>query len=86
MVHFFHRHSRVTVVVVEEGNLPQPRCPRFYMMVMWKALNGLHNTTSQCDKGLDQKRRRLEAEEMVKIKSKALQAYGRPLKMVTPFK
>ena len=32
-VYFLHRHVRDTVVVLEEGNLPHPRCPRCDMLV-----------------------------------------------------
>ena len=39
-VHFWHRHVRDTVLILEEGNLPHPRCPLCDMLVLWKALNG----------------------------------------------
>ena len=32
-VHFLHRHVLDTVVILEEGNLPHPRCTRCDMMV-----------------------------------------------------
>ena len=46
-VHFWHRHFRDTVVILEVGNLPYPWCPLYGMMVTWKALNGTHRRTSQ---------------------------------------
>ena len=63
-VHFFRRHIRDTVVILEEGNLPHPQCPRFDMLVPWKALNGRHTNTAQFSKGAEWKRRRLAAEDM----------------------
>ena len=58
------RHVQYTIIILEEGNLTHPQCPRCDMLVMWKALNGQHNTIAQCDKGSENKRRQLEAEEI----------------------
>ena len=44
-VHFVHRHVQDTVVLLEEGNLPLPRCD---LQVSKKALNGRHLETNQC--------------------------------------
>ena len=32
-VHFTHRHAQDTIVILEEGNLPYPRCPKCNMFV-----------------------------------------------------
>ena len=45
-VHFVHRHVHDTVVILEEGNLPLPRCPRCNLQVSRKALNGRHLETN----------------------------------------
>ena len=45
-VQLWHRHVRDTIVILEEGNLPHPRCPLCDMMVPWKALNGTHRRTA----------------------------------------
>ena len=37
-VHFVHRHVQDTVVMMEEGNLPHPRCLRCDLQVPRKAL------------------------------------------------
>ena len=58
-VHFVHRHVLNTVVILEEGNFPHPRCSRCDVLVPRKALNGRHPGTAQCKRGEDQKRRRL---------------------------
>ena len=58
-VHFVHRHVHDTVVILEEGNLPLPRCPRCDLQVSRKALNRRHLGTSQCRTGTERKRRRL---------------------------
>ena len=58
-VHFVHRHVLDTVVILEEGNFPHPRCARFDMQVPRRALNGRHPGTAQCAKGAERKRRRL---------------------------
>ena len=65
-VHFFHRHFQDTVIILEEGNLPYPRCPRYQIMVPWRALNGVHLATAQCDKGAERKQRCLAEEKLWK--------------------
>ena len=52
----------------------------------WKDLNGRPVTTSQCDKGAEQKRQRLSEEDMWDITERDIQADGRPLAKVTSFK
>ena len=62
-VHFVHRHVHNTVVMLEEGNLPLPQCPRCDLQVSRKALNGHHLGTLQCHKGAERKQRRLTETE-----------------------
>ena len=50
-VHFVHRHVHDTVVILEEVNLPLPRCPRCDLQVSRRALNGRHLGTNQCRTG-----------------------------------
>ena len=45
IVHFWHRHVRDTVVILEEGNLSHPWLPLCDMLMPWKALNGTHRCT-----------------------------------------
>ena len=85
-VHLFHWHVRDTVIILEEVNLPHPRCPRCDIMVPCHALNGSHLTTAQCAKGAERKRRRLKEEYLREISKRAFQAYGEPLETVTLFK
>ena len=85
-VHFVHRHVHDTVVILEEVNLPLPRCPRCDLQVSWKALNGRHLGTSQCRTGTEQKRRRLAEAEMQENLERAFHAYGKQMKAVTDFR
>ena len=41
-MHFWRRHVRDTIIILEEGNLPHPRCKNCNMFVLWKAYNGRH--------------------------------------------
>ena len=52
-VHFVHRNVHDTVAMLEEGNLPLPRCPRCDLQVSRKALNGRHLGTIQCRTGTE---------------------------------
>ena len=63
-VQFLHRHIRDTVIILEGGNLLQPRCPQYNLMAPWKALNGRHMTTAKCSKVVECKIWRLTEEEM----------------------
>ena len=44
-VYFAHLHAWDTIVILEEGNQPYPRCPQCDMFVSHKALNVRHLTT-----------------------------------------
>ena len=85
-VHFVHRHVHDTVVILEEGNLPLPRCPRCNLQVSRKALNGRHLGTSQCRTGTERKRIRLAETEMRENLEQAFHAYGKPMEAVSEFR
>ena len=85
-VHLWYRHVRYTVVILEECNLPQPRCPLCDMLVPCRDMNGIYRGTAQFKKGTERKRRRLEVEEEREVTSRAVSTYGHPLEMVTSFK
>ena len=84
-VHFVHRHVHNTVVILEEGNLPLPRCPRCDLQVSRKALNGCHLETNQCRTGAERKIRRLAAAEGEAATERAFHAYGKRMQSVTEF-
>ena len=82
-VHFFHQHVRDTVIIVEEGNLPHPWCPRCNMLVPLRAMNGRHLAIAQFAKGEERKRRRLADEELRESSERYFQAYRELLETVT---
>ena len=84
-VHFWYRHVRDTMVILEEGNFPHPRCPLCDIMVPWRALNGTHCHTVQCKRGTQRKRRRLASEDERENTARSFSTYGRPMDMVTSF-
>ena len=73
------------MVILEEGNLPHPRCPLCDMLVPWMSLNGTHWLTSQCKRVVERNRWRLAAEENMEVIARAFSTYGRPLEMVNSF-
>ena len=85
-VHFVHRHVLETVVILEEGNSPHPRCDRCNIQVPRRALNGRHPGTAQCLKGEKRKKRRLAEAETRDNSEWAFEAYGAPIESVTEFK
>ena len=50
-VHFVHRHIHDTVVILEECNLPLPRCPWCDLQVSRKALNRCHLGPASAGRG-----------------------------------
>ena len=82
-VHFVHRHVLDTVVMLEEGNFPQPRCARCDMQVPRKALNGRHLGIVRCKKGAERKRRRLAETETRENSERAFKAYREPMEAVS---
>ena len=85
-VHFWRLHVRDIVIILEEGNLPHPRCPRCDMFVQWRALNGRHKNTEMCRGGADKKRRRLVETEVRDSAETAFEVYGEKLQTVPRFK
>ena len=81
-VHFVHRHVHNTMLMLEEGNLPLPRCPRCDLQITSKALNGRHLGTLQCKKGAERKRRRFAEMETREHTEQAFHAYGKPMEAV----
>ena len=74
-VHLWRRHVRNIVIIMEEVNLPYPRCPRCDMFVPCRALNGRHKNTEMCRSGADKKRRRLVEAEVRDSVEMALEVY-----------
>ena len=62
-VHLLHQNVLDTVVIMEEGNSPHPRCARCDMLVPRQALNGRHPATAQCAMGAKRKRQQLAEAE-----------------------
>ena len=74
------------MIILEEGNILHPQCPRCDMLVPWQALNRRHPATAQRLKGSERKRQRMAEEEMQERADRTFQAYNIPLEMVTSFK
>ena len=72
--------------MLEEGNLPHPRCPRCDLQVPWKALNGRHLGTAKCKKGAERKRRRLAETETREKSERVLHADRKPMEAVSEFR
>ena len=85
-VHFWRRHVRDVVIILEEGNLPHPRCPRCGMLFPWRSLNGRPKSTAVCRSGAERKRRRLAEAEVRESTEIAFEVYAEQLKTVPSFK
>ena len=81
-VHFVHRNVLDTVVMLEEGNSPHPRCAWCDMQLPQRALNGRKLGTAQCLKGAEHQ---AEAETRENLEQ-AFEAYWAPIESVTEFK
>ena len=76
-VHFWKRQVRDTIIILEEGNLPHPRCENCDMFVPWRDLNGRHKSTMMCKSGVERKRRRLAESEIRESTDMAFEVYGK---------
>ena len=74
------------LIILEEGNLPHPRCPGFDMLVPWRSLNVRHKSTAMCRSGAERKRRRLVETEVRESTEMAFEVYREQLKTVPSFK
>ena len=59
-IHFVHHHVQETIVIIEEGNLPHPHCPKCDMLVPWAEMKHRHHTNTLCMWGSDRNIQRLE--------------------------
>ena len=85
-IYFCSRHVRDIVIILEEGNLPHPRCSRCDMLVPWRALNGKHHDTVMCRSGAERKRRKMAETELRESMDMAFEAYRKQLEAVPSFK
>ena len=85
-VHLWRRHVRDVVIILEEGNLPHPRCPQCDMLVPWRSLNGRHKSIAMCRSGAEKKRRQLAEAEVRDSADMGFEVYGEQLQTVTSFK
>ena len=84
-VHFWRRHVRDTIIILEEGNLPHPRCENCDMFVLWRALNGRHKSTMMCKRVAERKCRRLVEAEIRESTKMAFEVYGQQIQSVPRF-
>ena len=75
-----------TIVIMEEGNRPHPRCPGCDMFSPWKALNGRHITVEFLSRGSNRKFLRLATEEYRARAETAFLAYDPPPVNLMEFK
>ena len=85
-VQFLYRHVLDTEVILEEGNLPHPRCIRCDMLIPRRELNCRHPATAQCARRAERKRRWLAEAELRESSERAFEAYREPLENVTVFR
>ena len=84
-VHFSHRHSKYSIVILEEGNQPHPQCPQCEMFVPQEALNSAHQTSAMCQCGLERKRWGLVIVEMEERMGIFVSVYEAPLMELPSF-
>ena len=85
-IHFWQQHVRDVVIILEEGNLPRPRCPQCDILVPRRSLNGRHKSTYMCRSGAERKRRRLAEDEVRESTEMAFEVYREQLQTVPSFK
>ena len=84
--HFLHRHVADTLVILQEGSHPLPRCELCDMFVPASALSSGHQRTAYCRRGADAKRRRHVLQDLRRADEIVFTACGVPLDRVSVFK
>ena len=77
---------RGTIVILDEGNQPYPRCPQCDMFVSHKYLNGWQTTTDFCQQGAERKPHLLAEQEAREGAETEFTVCGTSLYPVTSFK
>ena len=85
-VNFVHHSVWDIVVILEEGIHPTPRCPKCYIIITWRDLNGRYQATEMCYRGEERIWKQWREEEVRRSTAVTFQAYGRPLEAVSYFK
>ena len=83
-VNFSHQHSQDSIVILEEGNQPHPRCLQFEIFFPQEALNWV--TSDMCWHGSKKEQRIMVVAEVEKCMGGGFSAYGKLLMEVPPFK
>jgi hypothetical protein len=84
--HFMYRHVCDTIVILDEGSYPHPRCLSCDMFVPRPGVYTTHPRTAMCLAGADRKRQRLALERARSAGECKFTAYGTPLESVQEFK
>ena len=74
-----------TIIILEEGNLPHPRCANCDMFVPWRDLNGGHKSTEMCRNGADRKRQRPAKAEVRDSTEMDFEVYEQQIQSVPRF-
>ena len=85
-IRFVHHHMRYTVVILEEGNLPRPRCLACAMFVPWELMRRRHSETDIFAWVVESKIQWLVEEEARAGKVAKFRAYDKQLEIVSAFK
>ena len=78
-VHFSYQHHQDIIVILEEGNQPQPRFPQFDMFIPQGGLNRSHLTSEMCRSGTERTRRGFLVEKVEEHMGWVFSAYGTTL-------
>lgn len=84
--HFMHRHVTDTIVILQEGTTPLPRCELCDMFVGPYAIGRSHQNTAHCRRGAAAKRRRHALEDVRASDEVIFSVSGSPLDRVGVFK
>ena len=85
-MHFCSQHVRDIVIILEEGNLPHPRCSQCDILVLWRALNEKHHETALCRSGVERKRHIMTETKLRESTGMDFEAYVKQIEAIHSFK
>ena len=83
--HFAHRHPTDTLMILEEGSAPLPKCERCGMHVTYLSLNTSHYNSTVCRAGAAREQQRCAIQDAHHAREVVFTVHGTQLEAVSEF-
>ena len=84
--HFAHRHPTDTLMILEEGSAPLPKCEHCGMHITYLSLNTSHYNSTVCRAGAAHERQRCTIQDARRAREVVFTVHGTQLEVVSEFR